>query len=174
MTRGWAIGIGILVAILVPAGAYVGVQVYKLMSVCFGMVGYKIIGFNGAIVEMEIVVSVKNSSKLSVDIYGYGVDISLNGKDVARVASDKHKILDAGKTSNLVLPVKIDVLKSFGAVGSKAVLGHFLRNELDKIVVNLNGKFKASVLKVPVSIPIKMNYSLKEILALMNEPKTPC
>lgn len=174
MSRGWAIGIGIVVAILVPAGAYIGVQVYKLMSVCFGMVGYKVVSFNGATVEMEIVVSVKNTSKLAVDIYGYSVDVALNGKEVAKVSSDKHKVLDAGKTSNLVLPVKIDVLKSFGAVGSKVVLGHFLRNELDKIVVNLNGKFKASVLKVPVSIPIKMNYSLKEILALMDAPKTPC
>ena len=174
MSRGWAIFTGIFFLVLVPAGAYVGVQVYKLMRVCFGMVGYKLIGFQGNDVKLQFTIAVKNPSNLKVGILGYNIDIDINGQKVANLTSGTYKELLPNQTSNLELLANIDLKKSFGAVGSKEILNYFFTSQFDKIIVNINGKFKGSLLKVPVNIPVTFKYSLREILQIMNSPSTPC
>ena len=175
MSRGWAIFTGLLIAVVVPAGAYIGVNVYMLTKVCFAVAGYKFKGFDkDGNVLLEFYMNVKNPSNLAVEVYGYSVDIDLNGKFAANVKSDKYKKLAAKEMSVLTLPVKIDVVKTFGALKSKEVLNAFISGQFDRIVVNLKGQFIGKVLKVKVNLPVDFKYSLKEILEIMKTPATPC
>lgn len=175
MSRGWAIFLSLLAVVGIPGGIYVGVNVYMLTKVCFSMAGYKFKGFDkDGNVLLDFSINVKNPSNLSVDVYGYSIDIDLNGNFGANVKSDKHKKLIAKELAILTLPVKIDVVKTFGAVKSKEVINHFLLGAFDKIVVNLKGQAIGRVLGVKVNLPVDFKYTLKEILDIMSKPSIPC
>lgn len=175
MSRGWAVFWSLLALVAVPGGIYVGVNVYMLMKVCVSLSGYKLKGIDkDGNILLEFGLKVKNPSQLAVDIYGYSIDVDLNGNFGANAKSDKHKKLVANETSVLMINVKIDPVKTFGALKSKEVVGSFLTGQFDKIVVNLKGNFVGKLLGVKINMPVDFKYSLKEILDIMKTPSTPC
>lgn len=176
MTRGLKILTIVAAAIIIPGGLWAGIGIYALQQICYSVVKYNInsIDFVSKKIDINFTVMIKNPSHLNVTIGGYDISVALNGTEVARLINDHEKIIEAKKTSILILPVKIDVLKTFNQVKSKEIIGYFATKDYEKIVISLNGKFNGKIIKLPISIKVNSQYTFAEIIKQMDEPSTPC
>ena len=68
----------------------------------------------------------------------------------------------------------IDVNAVFGAVKSKEIILNFLSRKLDKISLNLEGKFIGEMAKLPIKKDVSINYTLQEVLDESKKPSMPC
>lgn len=155
-------------------GIYAGIGIKKLMSICYNIVKYDVkVDFE--YIWLTLTLQIKNPSYLKVDIDGYDLDVYLNNAWVANVATKKHTSLNPGGDDLIKIPIKIQYLKTFGAVKSRDIVNSFLRKEFDKIVVSLKGKFDGTILKVKAHVPVDYKISLLEIIKIMDEPASaPC
>ena len=172
MTRGWGIATAIFFVIVVPGGIYAGLGIYMLLQIDYKMVGYKLKSWNLQGAEIDFAVNVINPSALDVHIYGYDIDVSINGGLVANIKSTTKKTLVGKTTSTLTIPVSVNFKKSFSSLKSQELITYFATSNFEKIVVNLKGKLKGKLLGVTVSAPLDINYSLKEIIDINTKPDT--
>ena len=173
MSNGVKIAIGILLAVFVPGGIALAYGIDRIFKICVNINSYKFkTDLQYAYLDLQL--QVKNPSFTSIAINGYAIDISLNDKKVGKVENFNSKIIEAQKISYLTIPVKIDLIKSATTLLSSEIINYFGQKKYDKIIVSLNGKFTGKVMKIPVTFPIALKYSLKEIQEIMDSPSNPC
>ena len=170
-----------ILAILIPGGfviggIYAGVNVRLLTKICFSVSGFKIKSLDSKYIYLDILLLVKNPSRLDVTVQGYEIDALLNGVPVSKIVDKNKKVLLGEEVTPLLVPIQIDHEKAFGQIKSKEILAYFLTNNWDKIIVSLDIKFKGEVLNIPISTSVSLKYSLKEIKAIMADSKNqpPC
>lgn len=165
-----------LVTAIGAFGVYAAIGARALMSICYNMVKFQVQNITGDSIYINFTLKLNNPSFLAVDINGYKLDVFLNGKFIASVASVAHEEIMSKGISTLVIPVRVAYLKTLGIVGGKELINNFANQRFDKIVVSLKGTFKGSVLKVPVGVPVDQKWTLKEISDTMSAPSTepPC
>lgn len=170
-----------ILAILIPGGfivggIYAGVNVRLLTKICFSVSGFKIKSLDSKYIFLDILLLVKNPSRLDVTVQGYEIDALLNGVPVSKIVDKNKKVLLGEEVTPLLVPIQIDHEKAFGQIKSKEILAYFLTNNWDKIIVSLDIKFKGEVLNIPISTSVSLKYSLKEIKAIMADSKNqpPC
>ncbi|HRG36900.1 MAG TPA: hypothetical protein PK289_00050 [Bacteroidia bacterium] len=170
-----------ILAVLIPGGfivggIYAGVNVRLLTKICFSIAGFKIKSLDSNYIYLDILLNVKNPSRLDVKVGGYDINATLNGTPVGKIVDKTEKVLLAEQITPLLVPIQIDHNKAFGQIKSKEILGYFLTNNWEKIIVSLDIKFKGEVLRIPISTSVNLSYSLKEIKTMMAESKNtpPC
>lgn len=175
MKLGRVIAWGVVTAIG-AFGVYAAIGARALMSVCYNMVKYQVQNITGDAIYINFTLKVNNPSFLAVDINGYKIDVFLNSKFIATVASTAHEEIVSKGVSTLIIPLKVAYMKAMGTVNGKELLNNFANQRFEKIVVSLKGTFKGTVLKVPVGVPIDQKWTLKEINDIMMAPNTepPC
>lgn len=170
MSRAWKIAGIIALLVIVPGGIYAGMGLMALNQTEIEVKSYKVKSVDTQFVHMDIVLEIKNPSKLDVSIEGYDLRVDINGIKVASIISKYAVVLDGLGKTLLTVPVAIDFKKSFDVVKSREILGYFLTRNKEKIIVSLTGKLKGEILKMPISTRLNFKYSLKEIEDLMKAP----
>ncbi len=174
MTKGWKIFWTVTTLIVVPGSIWAGIGIWTLQQICYSVVKYEVKAWNFKSIDLAFTMMIKNPSQLSVEIDGYDIHVALNNVPVARLISNTVKTIEGEKASSLVLPVSIDLEKSFGQIKSKEIIGYFSSKNFDKIVLSLTGKFNGKLLKIPISVKIDSRYTLADIIKQMDTPSTPC
>ena len=176
MTKGWKIFWIVTSAIIIPGGLWAGIGIATLQQICYSVVKYEIrrIDIAARTIEMAFTMMIKNPSKLSIGIEGYDIAVALNGVEIAKLVSEAPKTIEGEKATTLVLPVKIDLKKTFGQIKSQEIVGYFITKDFEKIVVSLKGKFNGRLLKIPIAVKVDSKYTLAEIIKQMDSPSTPC
>ena len=173
MSKGVKIAIGILLAVFVPGGIALAYGLDRIFKICVNINSYKFkTDLQYAFLDLQL--QVKNPSFIAIGINSYSIDIFLNDKKIGKVENFNTKIIEPQKISYLSIPVKMDLIKSTATVLSSEIINYFGQKQYDKIIVSLNGKFTGKVMKIPVTFPITLKYSLKEIQQIMDTPSTPC
>jgi LEA14-like dessication related protein len=174
MNKGVKIALWTLVAAIGRFGVYAGIAVKGLMAICYNIVKYEA-RIDLQFIYLKLTLKIKNPSILKMDIDGYNLSVYLNNKWVANVESKTHVEMKSEAISTIVIPVKIDFLKTYGVVGGKEIVNAFLRKEFDKIFINVAGRFDGTVMKYHAHVPVDYKITLTEILKIMSSPDTdPC
>ena len=173
MSNGVKIFVWSVLAALGLVGIYAGIGVKKLMNICYNIVKYDL-KFDIQYLTLGLTLQVKNPSFLAVDLYSYDLDVFLNNKKVASVASKKYINLMAGQFTQISIPIKVKYTDTFGIVGSKEIFNYFISQRFDKIFVTLKGAFEGKIMKISASVPVDYKITLKEIADIMDSPSDPC
>lgn len=163
--------LGILALIIgIPGGIYLGVEIYWIMKIDYEIAGYKLKSINSKNINIEFALKVINPSHVDIGINGYDINVYINKIHVANLVSKNKKELKAKTKTNLVLPIDIDMGGSLAVVKSKDIIGYFLTKNYEKIIVSFDGKFLGRAIGIPINAPIKMEYTLAEIIKIMDTP----
>lgn len=173
MGNGWKIFWLVTAAIIIPGGVYAGIGVYVLTQVGYGMAGYKIKTISADSISFDVFIRVCNPSFIGADISSYDIDVFLNDTQVAKLQNSNPHTIKPKSTSILTLPINVDWRTALKTATSRDVVKYFLTNQPDKIVLRLAGTFKGKLLKVPILKKIDMNYSLADIIKIMEAPAPP-
>lgn len=164
----------VAIAVIVPAGTFIGLGLYNLKKICYKVSDIVLDSITFKTAKLILKIKVKNPSSIAVNITGYDFAIQMNGVEVAKITNSDKKELGAGQVSELSVPLTIQLDKVYDVAKSVEMLGYFLTRQMSKIVLTLNGEFRGSVLKVPVSTGVNFSYNLEEIKKIAAEPGMPC
>lgn len=164
--------IGAVIAI--PGGFFIGASVIAMKKICYKVSGFNIISINKNNIKFELLIKVKNPSKINIQIEGYDFNVGINNVQVAKILNSTSKTLKPQQVSEVAIPINIDTDAVFGAVKSKEIIFSFLTRNLDKISLTLNGKFIGEMAKIPIKKAVSINYTLQQILDESKKPSMPC
>lgn len=173
MSKGIKILIGVAIAVLVPGGIALAYGLDRIFKICYNISSYKF-SSDLQFAYLDLQMQVKNPSFIAIGINGYSMDVFINDKKVAKIENLNTKIIEPQKASTLNIPVKIDLIRSASTLLSSEIINYFGSKKFDKIIVSISGKFNGKIMKIPVSFPIALKYSLKEIQQIMDSPAKPC
>lgn len=156
-----------LAAVIGVFGWYLWSQYKKAMDFCYQVVGHKVTKLGLSQIVIELYLRLKNKSNIDLTIKSYDINVSINGKHVSTLKSDKPQYIKPKDYTLLTLNVSFnpaDVLKN---VFNSGIVGIGL--DKSKIMVRMYGKITASHANL---IEIK-DFELDQTMPLseMIEPK---
>ena len=179
-------GKGVIIGVAEPNAGIAGIgfglyRFYKnqldlAMSYCYKISGAKFNTITKKQVNLDVTVKLLNNSSFEADITGYNLDVVLNGKLVATIASNKTLTIKANGVSELGLNVDFDPSKVFNPSDLLNLIAWAITDK-ENIVIRTKGTFSAKLNFIKVSdYPVDISMTLAEIMAPddPNAPKQVC
>ena len=85
MSRELRIFFALVAAVVIQGGIITGISVYQLSKICYNIYGFKIKNIDSKYVSFELILEVKNPSKVAIKIEGYDINVNLDKFKVATV-----------------------------------------------------------------------------------------
>jgi LEA14-like dessication related protein len=174
LSRNVKILMAIGAAIAIPGGFIIGASIIAMKKICYKVSGFNMLSIDTKNIKFELLIKVKNPSKINIQIQGYDFNVKINNVQVAKINNSTKKTLIPQQVSEIAVPIDIDVNAIFGAVKSKEIILNFLSRKLDKISLTLEGKFIGEMAKIPIKKDVSINYTLQEVLDESKKPSMPC
>lgn len=171
----WIIG-GVVSAIFTIAGIlYIKNQINLMFDFCYKIANFKINSLRKENVSISFFLKLTNQSKQVIVLTGYSFDLLINNFKIAVIKSDKNQIWKAEATSIITFDVNTDLTKlNMPLLDMLNLVNDFIADK-NKIIITIDGKLSARLFNViPINnYPIRISYTLKELLA-NNEMPTTC
>jgi hypothetical protein len=166
MSRFGKIVLGLAVIAVVTNFAYrIITEAKKLLQYCYEFGGASVRKIGLESIDMDIILNVKNNSKIDMAVTGYDLQIYVNEKYVSTVKSYKNQIFKSGKKEPLRLRLLFnpkEVLKN--VINFNNLLSFAI--DKSKIIIKVSGYFSVNAGGVQVdNYPISISSTLQEILA---------
>jgi LEA14-like dessication related protein len=153
--------------------AYYKQQVEKALEYCYKIISGSVNEITRKKINVTLYIKLMNNSNFSVIINNYEIDIYINNKYVVKVKSDKKQLLKANGVSTLEVPIIFVPSKIFSQTEILTLIGYGISKQ-DKFIIQLKGKFTASMQFITVKMPIDTKFTLAELLAPSDKPKAEC
>lgn len=166
MSRFGKIFLGLAIIGVVGGFAYrVLSEAKKLLQYCYDFGGASIRKISLDNIDLDIILNIKNNSKIDMAVTGYDLQLYVNDKYVSTIKSYKNQIFSAGKKEPLRLRLLFnpkEVLKN--VINFNNILSFAI--DKSKIIIKVSGYFSVNAGGVQVdNYPISISSTLAEILA---------
>lgn len=148
------------IGIITISGALLYFQIMKLKdaAIKFSHLRIKKIAFPNF--DLDMFLNITNDSNLTVTIKSQEYSIFVNDKFVSKIQNKAQSVVKSKSTSTVGVNVKFNVNEIYKALGQDPVSAILKGTET---MVKIDMKIKASVLGIPVNMPIVIEKTLKEL-----------
>ena len=141
----------------------VGQQFLKLRKIDYEFKRYAIKKITRKFIAIDTVVTVINPTDLDVMIQSYDINIFLNGKYVGKSKYKKPQMIKANTRTDIIIEIGVN-LKQYFNLSEILQLSALVLKAPSKVKFHYEGLVKIKHSIVTATIPVKIDYSLKEML----------
>ena len=166
-------GIG---AVVFASYLYFKRQINLALQYCYKLDNVDILETKTNSLALRLYLKIQNKSSIELKLKGYDLNFFINNKKVANVVSNDEQVIMNDSISTIKMLVMFNPSAIFKPEDLLLLLRYFVTDK-SKIMIRIEGDFKAAINFLTIKLPVDFQMSLETIMSTSTEAekqKTKC